>query len=63
MCLVSHFTKKKLGFDPSFYRMELNTMQKIRYTFSVLDFGLKRTKKKPKNSYPPYEKIWYFGWN
>jgi hypothetical protein len=43
--------------------MELNTMQKIlakRYLFSILDFGLKRQKKKAKSKkspHPPHEKF------
>jgi hypothetical protein len=55
VCLVLHFTQKILGFGPSFYRMELNTMQKIlakRYLFSILDFGLKRQKKGKKQKKP-----------
>jgi hypothetical protein len=28
-----------------------------RYSFSILDFGFKRQKKKSKNPHPPYEKF------
>jgi hypothetical protein len=28
-----------------------------RYPFSILDFGLKRPKKKPKSPHPPHEKF------
>jgi hypothetical protein len=40
--------------------MELDTMQIFlakRYPFSILDFGLKRQKKKSKSPHPPHEKF------
>jgi hypothetical protein len=60
LCLVPHFTQKKLGFGLSFCRIELNVMQNFlakMYSFSILDFGLKRPKKKPKSPHPPNEKF------
>jgi hypothetical protein len=51
VCLVPHFTQNFLGFGPSFCKIELNTIQNFlvkRYPFSILDFGLKRSKKKAK---------------
>jgi hypothetical protein len=58
----SPFTQKNLGFDLSFCKIELNTMQFFlakRYPFFILDVGLKRPKqaKKPKSSHPPHEKF------
>jgi hypothetical protein len=60
VCLVTHFTQKILGFGPSFCKMELNIMQNFlakRYPFSILDFGLKWQKKKPKSPHPHHEKF------
>jgi len=51
VCLVPHFTQKILGLGPSFYRMELNTMQNfwqkgIHFPFWIL---ASRGEKKSKN--------------
>jgi hypothetical protein len=52
--LVPHFTQKKLGFGPSFYRMKLNTTQNFWQKVSILHFGFwpRETKKKIKKSSP-----------
>jgi hypothetical protein len=47
VCLVSHFTQKKLGFGLSFYRVEQNIIQtfwqeEIHKKFGILD-GIKHT--------------------
>jgi hypothetical protein len=60
VCLVSYFTKKNLGFGPSFYRMKLNTMQifwqkSIHSPFWIL--ASRGQKKKPKSSHPLHEKF------
>jgi hypothetical protein len=38
VCLTSHFTQKNLGFDPSFCKIELNTMQNFWQKVSILYF-------------------------
>jgi hypothetical protein len=57
VCLVPRF-KKKLGFNLSFCKMKLNTIQNFwqRYLFFILDFGLKRSKKL-KSSHQTHEKF------
>jgi len=46
--------QKNLGFDPSFYTMELNNMQKIsikRLSFSILDLASRDKKlKEPRDA-------------
>jgi hypothetical protein len=59
VCLDPYFTQKILGFGPSFYRMELNTMQNfwqkgIHSPFWILS---SRGQKKPKSPHPPHEKF------
>jgi hypothetical protein len=52
VCLVSRFTQKNLGFDPSFCRMKLNTIQNfwqkvIHSPFWILASRGKKKAKKP----------------
>jgi hypothetical protein len=56
VCLVPHFIQKNLGFAPSFYRMELNTMQNfwqkcIHSPFWILA-SRKKSQKAKKNPHP-----------
>jgi hypothetical protein len=61
VCLVFYFTQKNLV-DPSFCRMELNTIQNflqkgIHSLFWILVSRGKKKTKKSKNLHPPYEKF------
>jgi hypothetical protein len=61
VCLIPHFTQKNLGSGPSFYKMELNTMQNFwqKDIYSPFWFLVTRSQKikKPKSSHPPHEKF------
>jgi hypothetical protein len=55
--LVSHFTQKILGFDPSFCRIKLNTMQNFWQKGIPSSFWILASKGKKKSLHPPHEKF------
>jgi hypothetical protein len=60
VCLIFHFTQKNFRFCPIILQNENKHHAKFlakRYPFSILDFGLKRQKKKLKSAHSPHEKF------